>query len=76
LKQLHFFTTPISGIQVPKKFTFPFYYEPHQLAEIAVKEVQNYLENQTDFTHNFGLYSNNTTGAIGKMFGVLVVKNR
>ena len=76
MKQLHFFTTPISGIQVPKKFTFPFYYEPHQLAEIAVKEVQNYLENQTDFTHNFGLCSNNTIDAIGKMFGVLVVKNR
>lgn len=75
MKQFHFFKTAISGIQLPAKFTFPFYYEPHQLAEIAVREVQGYLENQTDFTHDFGLNSHSTTNAIGKMFGILVVKN-
>jgi tRNA pseudouridine32 synthase/23S rRNA pseudouridine746 synthase len=76
LKELHFFKTDISGIKLPAKFTFPFYYEPHSIAKIAVKELQNYLENQTDFTHNFGLNSNKTQNAIGKMFGVLVVKNQ
>ena len=69
------FKAPISEIKLPEKFTFPFYYKPHPLAKIATKEVQEYLENQTDFKHNFGLSEDNTTLPIGKMFGVLVVKN-
>tara|TARA_B110001454_G_scaffold206372_1_gene216743 strand:- start:4 stop:1674 length:1671 start_codon:yes stop_codon:yes gene_type:complete len=69
------FKAPISEIELPEKFTFPFYYKPHSLAKIATKEVQEYLENQTDFTHNFGLSGDKTTLPIGKMFGVLVVKN-
>jgi tRNA pseudouridine32 synthase/23S rRNA pseudouridine746 synthase len=76
LKHFQHFKTAISGIALPNKFTFPFYYEPHILAKIATTELQTYLENQADFDHNFGLQ--NTTGtdlAIGKMFGVLVVKN-
>jgi tRNA pseudouridine32 synthase/23S rRNA pseudouridine746 synthase len=61
---------------LPKKFTFPFYYEPHILAKIATTELQTYLENQTDFEHNFGLQNTSDTNlAIGKMFGVLVVRN-
>ena len=68
------FKTDISGIKLPEKFTFPFYYTPHQLAKIAAKELQNYIENQEEWVHNFGL--NNEKGlAIGKMFGVLVCKN-
>ncbi|MFT5958422.1 MAG: tRNA pseudouridine32 synthase/23S rRNA pseudouridine746 synthase [Polaribacter sp.] len=76
MKHFQHFKTAISGIALPNKFTFPFYYEPHILAKIATTELQTYLENQADFDHNFGLQ--NTTGtdlAIGKMFGVLVVKN-
>lgn len=69
------FKAPISEIKLPEKFTFPFYYKPHPLAKIATKEVQEYLEKQTDFKHNFGLSEDNTTLPIGKMFGVLVVKN-
>jgi tRNA pseudouridine32 synthase/23S rRNA pseudouridine746 synthase len=75
LKQFQLFKTAISEIELPEKFTFPFYYTPHVLAEIATKEVQTYLESQTDFTHNFGLNTKVTENAIGKMFGVLVVKN-
>ncbi|MBG7610934.1 RluA family pseudouridine synthase [Polaribacter sp. BAL334] len=71
---LHF-KTDISTIQLPEKFTFPFYYEPHLLAKIASKELQEYLENQTDFQHDFGFQNQDNAGAIGKMFGVLVVKN-
>jgi tRNA pseudouridine32 synthase / 23S rRNA pseudouridine746 synthase len=71
---LHF-KTDISTIQLPEKFTFPFYYEPHLLAKIAAKELQEYLENQRDFQHDFGLQNQENPGAIGKMFGVLVVKN-
>ncbi|OAD45557.1 RluA family pseudouridine synthase [Polaribacter atrinae] len=70
------FKADISGIELPKKFTFPFYYQPHQLATIATNELQEYLENQTDFTHNFGLSEEQETLPIGKMFGVLVVKNK
>ncbi len=69
------FTTSISEIKTPKKFTFPFYYKPHLLAKIAVKEIQDYLESQTDFEHNFGLDTTKPDLPIGKMFGILVVRN-
>lgn len=69
------FKTDISEISLPKKFTFPFYYEPHLLAIIAAKELQQYLEKQTDFEHNFGLIEGQKGFVIGKMFGVLVVQN-
>lgn len=69
------FKSNISSIPLPEKFTFPFYYEPHPLSRIAAEEVMQYLENQTDFQHNFGLGQHADTMVIGKMFGVLVVKN-
>jgi tRNA pseudouridine32 synthase/23S rRNA pseudouridine746 synthase len=70
------FSTSIDGIELPKKFTFPFYYEPHPLCKIAVDEIQNYLETQTDFEHNFGIDPTKKGLIIGKMFGVLVVQNQ
>ena len=70
----HSFQSNISEILLPEKFTFPFYYEPHELSKCAAKELQNYLENQQDFKHNFGLDENQNGTAIGKMFGVLVVQ--
>ena len=70
------FKTNISGISLPEKFTFPFYYEPHELSIIAATELQSYLETQTDFEHNFGLKENQEGLVIGKMFGVLVVQNQ
>jgi tRNA pseudouridine32 synthase / 23S rRNA pseudouridine746 synthase len=70
------FKTTISGISLPEKFTFPFYYEPHELSSIAATELQSYLEKQTDFEHNFGLRENQEGLVIGKMFGVLVCKNQ
>ncbi|MHB0754849.1 RluA family pseudouridine synthase [Polaribacter sp. M15] len=76
LKHFLHFKRDVSGIQLPNKFTFPFYYEPHLLAQIAANEIQEYLEHQTDFKHNFGLKQSNTNEAIGKMFGVLVVQTQ
>ena len=70
------FKTTISGISLPEKFTFPFYYEPHELSIIAASELQSYLETQTDFEHNFGLRENQEGLVIGKMFGVLVCQNQ
>ncbi len=69
------FKTNISGISLPEKFTFPFYYEPHELSIIAANELQGYLEKQTDFEHNFGLNEHQEGLVIGKMFGVLVCQN-
>ncbi len=70
------FKTPIISLSLPEKFTFPFYYEPHPLSIIAAKELQEYLETQTDWEHNFGLEEGQEGLVIGKMFGVLVVQNQ
>ncbi|MCO6176153.1 pseudouridine synthase [Flavobacterium sp. NRK F10] len=72
LSKFRYFKTDISGISLPEKFTFPFYYEPHELSRIAAQELQEYLKTQTDFEHNFGLQKDQEGFVIGKMFGVLV----
>lgn len=71
----HNFKQSLSGIDLPAKFTFPFFYEPHPLSIIAAAELQEYLETQTDFDHNFGLDTAQNGLVIGKMFGVLVVQD-
>lgn len=73
LKMQHF-KTAVHNLPVPEHFTFPFAYTPHELSEIAMKEVQEYLENQTDFDHPFFQSTTANEAPIGKMFGVLVVK--
>lgn len=72
----HLFRSEISHLPVPEKFTFPFYYEPAELAKCAALELQDYLRKQTDFSHNFGLDDRQDGLQIGKMFGVLVVKDQ
>ena len=69
------FNQPTDKYTLPEKFTFPFYYEPHPLCELAAHELQQHLETQTEWQHNFGL-NGESEGAIGKMFGVLVVQNQ
>ena len=69
------FSLSIKGIEIPEKFTFPFYYQPHALSLLAVEELQGYLEEQTDWTHNFGFENDTDSKITGKMFGVLVVQN-
>lgn len=66
------FTTNVNNVSLPNKFDYPYNYTPHLLAKTAANELQEYLINQSDFIHDFGL--KNSTG-IGKMFGVLVVKD-
>jgi tRNA pseudouridine32 synthase / 23S rRNA pseudouridine746 synthase len=62
------------GIPLPDKFTFPFFYDPHPLSLLACKWLQDYIKNKVEWADSFG------TGPIkqgyGKMFGVLVVKNK
>ena len=69
------FTFNISTIIIPEKFDYPHNYTPHSLAKVAAKELQIYLKNQTDFSHNFGIKNPDDKNALGKMFGVLVVRN-
>jgi len=70
------FLSSVCAIDLPLNFTYPFYYSPHQLSLIACQELQDYLRNQTDFKHNFGFVESDKSLQIGKMFGVLVVKNQ
>jgi tRNA pseudouridine32 synthase/23S rRNA pseudouridine746 synthase len=74
--RFHRFISNLDGIELPAKFTFPFYYEPHELAVLAAEELQVYLNTQTDFEHNFGLDENQSGLVIGKMFGVLVCRDK
>ncbi len=67
------FHADVTGIELPSAFTFPFYYQPHPLCIIAANELQQHIENQSDWQHNFG-NENNPTGT-GKMFGVLLVRS-
>ena len=75
LTHFQYFSDSIKEYKLPIKFTFPFYYEPHPLCQLAAKEVQQYLSTQTDFIHNFGLSANSNGTVAGKMFGVLIVQN-
>ena len=71
----YFLEEAIKDIELPERFTFPFYYEPHPLTKIAAAELQHYLETQTHLDHNFGLSADAEGLVIGKMFGVLVVQD-
>ena len=62
---LHRFTTSITDIPLPERFTYPFCYTPHPLCILAAKEVQSYLTRQTTWKDELRQ---------GKMFGVLIVQ--
>lgn len=68
------FPKELQTAEVPEKFTFPFYYQAHPLAVFAAKALQNKLV-LNPWGHNFGLDPNIPGMVIGKMFGVLVVKD-
>jgi tRNA pseudouridine32 synthase/23S rRNA pseudouridine746 synthase len=74
----HFFRfqSPVEGIALPEKFNYPFHYVPHEIALAAATELQTYLRTQSDWEHDFGMEPGNDGEIIGKMFGVLVVKNQ
>lgn len=70
------FKSPVQSFVLPDKFTFPFHYQASEIAQIAASELQDYLQSQTDFEHNFGVDDAVNKPPIGKMFGVLVVKDQ
>ena len=69
------FKESIDSYDLPERFTFPFYYQPHPLCLLAVEQLQEYLETQSDWQHNFG-FSGSAETALGKMFGILLVQNQ
>lgn len=69
------FKQSVDHIALPEKFTFPFYYQPHPLCIRAAEELQQYLNTQTEWKHNFGIDPRQDGLSIGKMFGVMVVQN-
>ena len=69
-----YFTSSIEKYNSPERFTFPFYYQPHPLCMLAAEQLQQHLVTQTQWQHNFGLFDD-PNNIIGKMFGVLLVKN-
>lgn len=79
-EDIHFrlFNRTIGNEELPVRFTYPFYYIPHPLAKEAAELLMNELETSNLTPHNFGLGTKfeNNADPIGKMFGVLVVKNK
>jgi tRNA pseudouridine32 synthase/23S rRNA pseudouridine746 synthase len=73
---VHKFRSDISGMALPERFTFPFYYTPHPLAALAAKELQEWLEQRDDWNRQLGYGTDKNNDAEGKMFGVLVVENQ
>lgn len=69
------FTKSIDDFELPHQFTFPFDYKPHPLCVLAAEQLQEYLVSK-EWEHNFGLVVGKEGQIIGKMFGVLVVKNQ
>ncbi len=61
-------------VDMPEKFTFPFYYQPHPYALQASTLLQEKLEKDKELRQQFEL-GNSSTGD-GKMFGVLVVETK
>jgi tRNA pseudouridine32 synthase/23S rRNA pseudouridine746 synthase len=68
------FQSSIEKYDLPVRFTYPFYYTPHPLCIVAAHQLQRHLVANKQWSHNFGL-SDDPNNIIGKMFGVLLVKN-
>lgn len=65
-EKLHRFHSDVSGIELPKRFTYPMHYVPHELSKIAAREVMDYALKQEAWRKEL---------LEGKMLGVLVVKD-
>lgn len=61
---------------LPTRFTLMLNNVPHLLCIIAAQNLQNYLQTQQEWKHNFGLTQDADGTVIGKMFGVMVVQKQ
>ena len=69
------FKSSIKGLPTDQPFDYPFYYTPSKLAQIAAEELKELLRKEDGLSHNFGLDRDQDGLIVGKMFGVLVIKN-
>jgi tRNA pseudouridine32 synthase/23S rRNA pseudouridine746 synthase len=75
-----FFPLRSDSIELPKRFTYPFYYQPHDIAVLASQHLQQRLLANKNWNTLFALsesgdLSDAQQSSRGKMFGVLIVKN-
>ena len=76
IEYVHYFDETIDPSTLPRVFSNPFEINTHSICLRAAEKVQAHLSNQSVWVHNFGLSeTHQETPIIGKMFGVLVVKN-
>ena len=66
------FKSNLDKIKIPKIFDYPFSYEPQKIAKIATIELQKYIIDKLSWDHK----ANQKEKKTGKMFGVLVVKDK
>ena len=64
--RMHRFDDDVTGIEVPRSFTWPFHYVPHRLSEMAAQQVMRYVATRDDWVDEL---------QAGKMLGVLVVRD-
>jgi tRNA pseudouridine32 synthase/23S rRNA pseudouridine746 synthase len=55
----------LAGVELPRRFTYPFCYVPHRLCEVAAEHLRQYLDSRDDWRDEL---------QGGKMMGVLVVE--
>ena len=65
-EKFHLLDDEAASVELPLQFTCPFCYEPHPLALMAVRQVQQYVASRTDWADEMNA---------GKMLGVLVAKD-
>lgn len=68
-------TNCYQNVELPSVFAYPHFYEPHPIAKYACDQVREQIETLAadEWTqHNF--FSQSDDNAVGKMFGVLVVR--
>ncbi|WP_316814804.1 hypothetical protein [Pedobacter nyackensis] len=62
--------------ELAANLSFSLETELHPLCQLAATQLQFHLKHQQDWEHNFGLLAGVEGAVIGKMFGVLVVRNK
>ena len=66
IEKFHPLDVDTAAMELPQRFTCPFCYEPHPLALMAAKRVQQYVASRDDWADEL---------SAGKMLGVLVVRS-
>ena len=66
IEKFHLLEVDVEAVELPRRFTCPFCYEPHPLALMAVEKVQQYVASRSDWFDELGA---------GKMLGVLVAQD-